>query len=177
MPGTHAGYGTAVHGESKDERLQREHEQLFHELRSIIPGAQVLFAFMLTVAFTDRFEQLTDVQRWVYYVTLLATGVALVLLLAPAAYHRVQFRRDDKDAMLRIANIEAIGALVVISVSVAGTVFLITDVMFETHAAAIVSVVIWVLAAGTWWGVPLLNRADDRADDGDGEGGGRDGAP
>jgi hypothetical protein len=150
--------------ETEDERLQREHEQLFHELRSIIPGVEVLFAFMLTVAFTERFERLTDVQRSVYYATFLCAGVAILLLLAPASFHRVRFRQDDKEVMLRLANVEAIAALVLISIAVAGTVFLITDLMFSSTAATIVSTLVWVATGAIWWGVPLTREASERAD-------------
>lgn len=150
--------------ETDDERLQREHEQLFHELRSIIPGVEVLFAFMLTVAFTERFERLSDVQRLVYYATFLCAGLAILLLLAPASFHRVRFRQDDKEAMLRIANVEAIAALVLISLAVAGTVFLITDLMFSSTLATIVSALVWVATGALWWGVPLTREVSERAD-------------
>lgn len=151
--------------ESHDEQLQREHEQLFHELRAIIPGAEVLFAFMLTVAFSNRFEDVTSLQRWVYYVTLLTAGSALLLLLAPASFHRVRFRRHDKEALMRVANSEAIVALVLISLSVAGTVFLITDLLFTTVAAVVVAAALWTMTSLVWWAVPLSRRADDDAGD------------
>lgn len=140
------------------ERLHQEHEELFHELRAIIPGAEVLFAFMLTVAFTERWQRLTDLQRWVYYLALLSAAGALLILLAPAAFHRVRFRQRDKDALMRAANLEAIVALVMISLSIAGVLFLITDVTFSTPAAIAVSATAWVLASALWWGVPLSRR-------------------
>jgi amino acid transporter len=152
--------------ESHDEQLQREHEQLFHELRAIIPGAEVLFAFMLTVAFSDRFEDVTTLQRSVYYVTLLTAGTALLLLLAPASFHRVQFRRHDKEVMMRVANTEAIVALVLVSLAIAGAVFLITDLLFTTVAAVAVAAALWVVTSLVWWGVPLSRRTDDVAADG-----------
>lgn len=152
--------------ESDDERLEREHEQLFHELRAIIPGAEVLFAFMLTVTFTQRFEQLTDVQRTVYYVTLLSAGISLLLLLAPASFHRVRFRRHDKERMMRVANIETIAALILISLAVAGTIFLITDVMYSTEAAVAVGTAIWLCTGALWWGLPLRRTWHDRVPEG-----------
>lgn len=155
--------------ETHDEQLEREHEQLFHELRAIIPGAEVLFAFMLTVAFSERFADITDVQRWVYYVTLLSAGSSLLLLLAPASFHRIQFRRHDKEAMMRIANVEAISALVLISVAVAGSVFLITDLMFTTVAAIAVAAVMWTCAGALWWLVPLARRTTEPTDGPPGE--------
>jgi Family of unknown function (DUF6328) len=86
------------------ERLEREHTELLEELRALIPGAQVLFGFLLAIRFTSPFTDLSTVQRYVYYATLLATAVALVLLLAPSAYHRLRFREGDKDVMVRKGN-------------------------------------------------------------------------
>ena len=152
------------HPDAEDARLEREHEQLFDELRSIIPGVEVLFAFLLTVAFTERFEQLTDLQRGVYYATFFCAGLTLVLLLAPSSFHRIRFRQSDKNALLRAANIEALAALALLAFAIAGTVFLITDVMFSTTAAVVASAAIFLVAASLWWVYPLSRRrSTDRA--------------
>jgi Family of unknown function (DUF6328) len=91
--------GEAPEDEDVKERLEREHTELLEELRALIPGAQVLFGFLLAIRFTSPFTDLNTVQRDVYYATLLSTAVALVLLLAPSAYHRLRFREGDKDVM------------------------------------------------------------------------------
>lgn len=154
-----AGESDASRGaESKSTELEREHAELFHELRSMIPGAEVLFAFLLTIAFTNRFSEITPLQRNVYYATFLCSGLALVLLVAPAVFHRVQFRQHDKEAMMRIANKEALAATLMIVLSIAGTVFLITDVLFSARWAALAAGAIGGLAAVLWWGVPLSRR-------------------
>jgi cation transport ATPase len=150
----------AASSEAENERLEREHEQLFHELRSIIPGVEVLFAFLLTVAFTERFQQLTDLQRGVYFATFFGAGLALILLLAPSSFHRIRFRQSDKDALLRSANIEALVALALLAFSIAGAVFLITDLMFNTAAATASSATIFFVAAGLWWVYPLSRRRE-----------------
>jgi 8-oxo-dGTP pyrophosphatase MutT (NUDIX family) len=141
-----------------EEDLEREHQELFHELRSIIPGAEVLFAFLLTVAFTNRFEQLTDFQRHVYFVTFVLSAVTLVLLLAPTAFHRVRFRQRDKEAMLRVANVEAIAAMLLMSLSISCVVLLITDLMFDTTLAWTLAIVAWLVASIVWWAYPVARR-------------------
>jgi predicted membrane channel-forming protein YqfA (hemolysin III family) len=148
--------------ERKDQAdLDREHEELFHELRSIIPGAEVLFAFLLTVAFTERFQRLTDLQRGVYFTTFLLAAVTLVLLLAPTAFHRVRFRQGDKEAMMRIANVEAIAAMVLMSLSISCVVLLITDLMFDTTMAWVLATVTLVVASLVWWAYPVARRVND----------------
>jgi len=149
-------------GESEQQRLDREHEQLFHELRSIIPGVQLQGAFLLTVAFTQRFETLNGFQRDVYYVTFLLAAASLVLLLAPPAFHRVQFRRHDKDMLIRAANVEVIAALFLISLSLAGTLLLITDLLFPVGIAVAAAVVTFVMSSLLWWAFPVARRVRGR---------------
>jgi hypothetical protein len=87
------------------ERLEREHTELLEELRALIPGAQVLFGFLLAIRFTTPFTDLNTVQRYVYYATLLSTAVALVFFAltawrwwAIALYRKARERAEAKDA-------------------------------------------------------------------------------
>ena len=118
--------------EELKERLEREHGELLEELRSLIPGAEVLFGFLLAIRFTSQFGDLSDTQRYVYYVTLLSTAAALVFFLAPAAYHRVRFRAGDKEYMVRKGNREAIAGSAAISIAFTGVIYLVTDLVFGT---------------------------------------------
>jgi hypothetical protein len=153
-----AGHTDRSRPESEQDKLDREHEQLFHELRSIIPGVEVQFAFLLTVAFSQRFESLTEVQRNVYYVTFVLSGISLVLLLAPSSFHRVRFRQHDKEVMMRWANVEVLVALFLTSLSIAGTVFLISDLLFTTWFALLAGSAVWAATSALWWLGPLMRR-------------------
>jgi Family of unknown function (DUF6328) len=144
------------------EELNEEHEQLFHELRSVLPGAEVLFAFLLSIAFTERFSALTMRQRNVYYAVFIVAGLTLAVLLAPTAFHRVRFRRGDKDAMLRWANTEVIAAMLLMSLSISGVVFLITDLIFSFLAASVTAALLMVAISSLWWLVPLRRQFNDR---------------
>src|SRR5688572_7903121 len=96
--------GSESSAESRKERVDRELIELLNELRVALPGVQFLFAFLLIVPFQQTREQLTDFQRDVYFVSLLAAAVATVLLIAPAAQHRILFRQKDKEKLLRRSN-------------------------------------------------------------------------
>ena len=87
--------------ETHEERVNRELIELLNELRVALPGVQVLFAFLLAVPFSQRFEQTTDLQRDTFMVALLSTLAGSVFLIAPSAYHRIRFRDRDKEALLR----------------------------------------------------------------------------
>jgi hypothetical protein len=142
--------------ESLKKRLEREHNELLQELRSLIPGAEVLFGFLLAISFTQQFDDLTDGQRYVYYGTLVSTAVALVFYLAPAAHHRLRFRAGDKEFMLRKGNREAIAGTVAASLALTGVIYLVTALVFGTTEAVIVSVVFFLFVAWRWWAYALL---------------------
>jgi phosphoglycerol transferase MdoB-like AlkP superfamily enzyme len=144
--------------ESEKERLDRELNELLQELRVALPGVQVLFAFLLTVAFSQRFAQLTSVQRNVYFATFLATAVTSVMFIAPTAYHRIRWREYDKEQMLVTSTHLTLAGVVFLALSITGTVFLITDVMFGVGAAALSAAVIAGLLAWFWFGLPVIRK-------------------
>jgi len=91
-------------GTENKSRHDRELIELLNELRVALPGVQVLFAFLLTVAFSQRFVDVTSSQRKIYYVGVLCAATATAFLIAPSAFHRIQFREGDKEWLVRISN-------------------------------------------------------------------------
>jgi len=150
--------------EGLKERLEREHGELLEELRALIPGAEVLFGFLLAIRFTSQFGDLTDTQRYVYYVTLLSTAAALVFFLAPSAYHRIRFRAGDKEYMVSKGNREAIAGSAAISIAFTGVIYLVTDLVFGTVQAIVVAAAFFALIAWLWWAIALYRAYVDRRD-------------
>ncbi len=148
--------------ESVKDRLEREHNELLQELRSLIPAAQVLLGFLLAISFTSQFGELTDGQRYVYYGTLVSTAVALVLYLAPAAHHRLRFRTGDKEYMLRKGNRETIAGTVAASFALTGVMYLVTSLVFGATEAVLAAVVFFAFVAWRWWAFALLRAWQDR---------------
>jgi hypothetical protein len=142
-------------GESKKERIDRELGELLQELRVALPGIQVLFAFLLTVPFSQGFTNLTDGQINIFFGTFMSTAIASMLLIAPTAYHRIRWRKYDKEQMLLTANRLAIAGLVFLALGIGGTVFLITDVLFGGGIAGIATGVLAAALAWFWFGLPL----------------------
>jgi hypothetical protein len=143
-------------GESKKERIDRELGELLQELRVALPGIQVLFAFLLTVPFSQRFNSRTELQRNVFFLTFLCTAIASILLISPTAYHRLRWRKYDKERMLITANRLTIVGLVFLALAIGGTVYLISDVLFGVGFAGITTVVVAGLVAWFWFGLPIL---------------------
>jgi Family of unknown function (DUF6328) len=148
-------------GESKDERLDRELIELLNELRVALPGVQVLFAFLLTVPFTQRFNEVTNLQEDAYFASFLCAAIATVLLIAPSAYHRLQWRQRDKEHMLVVANRLAIAGTVFLALAITGSVFFVTDFLFGALATGIVTAVVAGLFTWFWYGLPLTRRLRD----------------
>jgi Family of unknown function (DUF6328) len=149
---------------SKDE-LDQEWSELVEEHRLAMPGTQVLFAFLLILPFQRRFEELSDQQTYVYYSALLCAAIAIVLLIAPTAGHRILWRHGDKEALLRTATMTAITATAFLGAGMTASVYLITDFLFGEPATAVVSSILAGLFVGFWYGFPLVRRVRVRQRD------------
>jgi Family of unknown function (DUF6328) len=144
--------------EDHSERLDRELIELLNELRVALPGVQVLFGFLLTVPFSQRWESVNATERRVFFVTFLCTAIATALLIAPSAQHRILWRARDKDALLRRANALAIAGTVFLAAAVTGAVWVVTDQIYEQAPASTVTAGIAGLLTWAWFAAPLIRR-------------------
>ena len=144
--------------ETAVERADRNLNELLGELRVALPGVQVLFAFLLTMPFTQRFAQVNGFQEKVYFVTLLCAAAASALLIAPTAHHRIQFRQQDKDHLVLVANRLALAGLTALAVSMTGVILLVTDVLFSTLTTVIATILAAATFGGLWFVTPVRRR-------------------
>jgi hypothetical protein len=149
-------------GEDPQERTARELIELLQELRIVIPGVQILFAFLLTVPFSQGFTKLTTVQQYVFFATLLCTAAATALLIAPSAHHRLLFRRGVREQRLQMGNTLAILGLVFLVPAMVGVVYVITDLIFGLTTALIVTIVMALAFLLLWFVLPLPYRGNDK---------------
>lgn len=117
----------------------------------------MLFAFLLMAPLSLVFDRLDTVQRVEYYVTLVLAGGAAVLLIAPTAYHRILFRRGDKQYLITAANILTLLGLTAVGLSMAGAMTFVTDITFGRWAGAAGATAL-TMCAGLWAGLPLARR-------------------
>jgi hypothetical protein len=145
----------AENDEQVKRRLEREHRELLEELRALIPGAEVLFGFLIAVRFTGEFAALSALQVRIYYFALVATAVALILFIAPAAHHRVAFREGDKDYVVRKGNREAIAGSAALALAFASALHLVTHLLFGGLAAGVAAGSLMALIAWRWWALAI----------------------
>lgn len=141
-----------------EEKRDRQMIELLNELRIALPGVQILFAFLLTVPFTQRFGTLESFQRDVFYVTLLATVLSTACLIAPSAAHRLRFHKSDRQWLIESANGLMVVGLALLAVAMGGAVLLISDVLYDGPIVWIASSVVWLVLAGLWFARPLARR-------------------
>ena len=146
-------------GESRQERIDRELIELLNELRVALPGVQILFAFLLIVPFQQAASRINDFDRDVYFVALVAAAVAMALLIAPAAQHRVLFRQHDKEQLLLRGSRSAFAGLLVLAVAISAVLLLVVDVFFSRTLAWVTSGAVAALLAWWWVAVPFWHRA------------------
>jgi len=145
-------------GEDRQERTARELIELLNELRVILPGVQFLFAFLLTVPFSQRFSELDGLETNVFFVTLLCTAIATSLLMAPSAQHRVLWREGVREQRLKLANTLTIVGLVLLVPAMVGAVFVVADFIFGRVAAFTVTLLLIAFFALVWFVLPLRYR-------------------
>ncbi len=151
--------------ESHHQRLNREFDQLLNGLRVALPGVQVLFAFLLTAAFSDRFEQIDDDASAAYLIAVTLTAVASVLFIAPSVHHRLRFRDGTKEELIRMANVLSLAGAVCLGLAIGCAVYLIGDVAFPQSFARWIGPGVVLLAVFIWFVIPLGFRTHPHPDD------------
>jgi len=146
--------------EDRKQRVDRELIELLNEIRIALPGVQVLFAFLLVVPFQQGFSQVTDVTRLVYFAGLLSSAVAIVFLIAPATYHRVNLRRgvEEKEEMLFTSSRLALIGTAFLGLGIVCSLSVIADVLFGDLVAVTMAIGVVVGIVGLWYVLPLSRR-------------------
>jgi hypothetical protein len=151
--------------EPEQARLARNMGELLQELRVAQTGVQILFAFLLSVAFAARFGSATGFERVTMVVTVALTTVSAVLLIAPAAWHRVYFREGRREVILRWGNRSALAGMAFMAAAMSGAVLLVVDAVFGTTPAIVLAAGAFVLFYAVWFVVPLAGRSVGPRDD------------
>jgi hypothetical protein len=145
-------------GETEAERNDRNLIELLQELRVAGLGVQVLFGFLLAIPFTAKFADLNHAQRELYVASLLLAAIATALLLAPVAYHRLVFRQQRKEQLVKDANVLAILGLVAVGLAISASVLLVVSYVESGATVVIITVVTVCLFAVLWFVLPMVRR-------------------
>jgi amino acid permease len=157
--------------ESEKQRWDRNFADLLQELRVAQTGVQILFAFLLTLPFSNGFPKTTDFQKDTYIVALLAAAAATAMIISPVAFHRALFRQGRKPELVRYAHKMASGGLAFMLISMVSSVLLITDYLTNIWVALVLTGIAALFFLTFWAAIPWSRRnwIDDDEEDADEE--------
>ena len=145
--------------ESESERLDRNLQEMLGELRVALPGVQVLFAFLLVVPFNQRFVEVTQFQKTVFFATLLCTAASTVCLIAPTTHHRLEFRQQDKQRIVQTGNRIVVLGLFLLAVAMTGAVLFVTDFLYSSTTTIVAAGGVGAAFLLLWYAIPLRRLA------------------
>jgi hypothetical protein len=155
MPEFPPSEGSKARHETELERLDRNLEELTGELRVVVTGVQVLFAFLLIVPFNTGFAHVGHFEEAVYIVTLILAALATVCTIAPSAQHRFLFRHDDKRFVVFNSNRVVIAGLAFLALAMCGCMLLVTTKLFGIPAGVLTASAAALPFAVLWFAIPL----------------------
>jgi uncharacterized protein DUF6328 len=143
-----------------EEKRDRQMIELLNELRIALPGVQILFAFLLTVPFSNGFPKLDSYQRNIFFVTLTLTALSTICLIAPSAAHRIRFHKRDRTWIIESASKFAIAGLAFLAAAIVGALLLVTDYLFDGVKVYVYTGLLAIAVFGIWFVRPLLRHDD-----------------
>jgi hypothetical protein len=158
--------GTAERKKAESERDARETaplhariEQMLTEARVILPGAQALLGFQLVIVLTSAFEKLPETSRLLHGAALLCIALAVILLVTPAALHRIVWGGEDSEGLLRTGGGLTVAALLPLALGMAGDAYVVfTRITESSTFGAAAALTVATLLLGLWFVWPVAVR-------------------
>lgn len=147
-----------IEHETDKQRWDRNFADLLQELRVAQTGVQILFAFLLTLPFSNGFPRTTALQKDIYIVALISAAGATALIIAPVAFHRALFRQGRKPELVRNAHRMATGGLLFLLISMVSSVLLITDYLLSWPMTLILTAATGLFFLSLWVAYPMYRH-------------------
>lgn len=152
-------YGDRMSDEQTSTPLTKRIEQVLAETRVLIPGAQALLGFQFTIILTDGFERLSPGVQRLHLASLGLMTLATILLMSPAAYHRIVERGEDTERFHRFAGGMLVTAAIPLALAIGLDVAVVIEkVLGDARLAAIAATLTVGLFYGLWFGYPFYSR-------------------
>jgi hypothetical protein len=143
---------------SKSDLAERIKKVLI-ECRMALPGAQAFLGFQFAIVFTESFTRLPRSSQWIHFLSLVSMTLAIVLLIAPAAYHRLAEAGEDTEQFHTVASYLLLGGIVFLAPGMAGDLYLVLQKITGSAAlATIIASALLFACYGLWFGVSAMKR-------------------
>lgn len=141
---------------SLEDRIQ----QVLMEARVVLPGAQALLGFQLAIFLAQDFDKLSSLTRGVHFASLLFVGAATMLLMAPAAWHRIVEHGEDTERLHDFASRMVLLSLACLAFGFAGEMFVVArKLTASTGLASGAAAAVLAVLLGLWFGLTSWIRA------------------
>ncbi|HKQ50718.1 MAG TPA: DUF6328 family protein [Pyrinomonadaceae bacterium] len=140
-------------------KLKDKIKHVLTEARVVLPGAQALLGFQFVTTLMDAFEKLPLSSRYVHLVSLTMVALSVVLLMTPAAYHRIVERGEETEHFHDVAGRLLLAAMVPLALGVSGDFFVVVRKITESAASGVVAALVSLLFFyGLWFGLTIYRR-------------------
>lgn len=134
-------------------------EQVLTETRMVLPGVQALLGFQLASMLVDGFDKLPESSKYVHLASLGCIALAAILLMTPAAYHRIVEDGEDTEPFFRFASRMVLAAMVPLALGIAGDFYVVVAKVAASPPFGIAAAVLaLVLFYSLWFGFMLWRR-------------------
>jgi len=141
-------------------KLEDKIDQALTEARVVLPGAQALLGFQLVTMFMDGFDKLPQSSKYVHVVSLSLIALTMILLMTPAAYHRIAVAGEDTPQVHKVASAFLLAAMIPLPLGICGDVYVVfrevTDSIGLSVTLAGAQLIIFY---GLWFGFTAYRRA------------------
>jgi hypothetical protein len=146
------------------EELRQRYYGLLQELRVVLPGVQVLLAFLFAVPFAPGFEELDDVGRGVFGVAMLGSLLAVICMLAPAAMHRFGDRTARRARLTWSIRLTMVG-FVFLGIALIAALWAVARHVYGTPTTYLVVIPVSLAIPALWWLLPFgLSKRNGKGD-------------
>jgi hypothetical protein len=133
--------------------------QALTEARVVLPGAQALLGFQFATMLMDGFDKLPLSSKYVHLASLLLMAISIILLMTPAAYHRIVEKGEETEHFHRVASCLLLAAMVPLPIGISGDFFVVLRKVTESTSLAVVAAgLILLFFYGLWFGFTLYQR-------------------
>ena len=158
--------GEEMSGEKKESegggtKLKDKIQQVLTEIRVVLPGAQALLGFQFASMLMEGFEKLPDSSKYVHFICLSFIALAIVLMMTPAAYHRLVERGEETEHFHRFASRMLLASMVPLALGIAGDFFVVARKITDSAGLAVgLSALALLIFYGMWFGFTLYRRSE-----------------
>jgi hypothetical protein len=145
-------------------KLKDKINQALTEARVVLPGAQALLGFQLAGMLMESFEKLPVASRYVHLASLGSMALSVILLMTPAAYHRIVEEGENTEHFHRLASRLLIAAMIPLALGICGDLFVVVRKVTGSATVALISAAAALLFFyGLWFGYTIYRRSEDKS--------------